>query len=258
MHLWGKMAAQQQMHQQNQALQNHQNPSMLASSLRPHYFLSTSPKPNLPSSGYGSTLSALLSGKHNVPYSSTSSTSYPTPPTSPVLLPKGGASLPVPLLHFSSATANQSPLSSSQKDQQHAMLAAMASQTIFRKLGNAFWDAFTGSSSSSSSSLPRGDWDADKVRRILEGKAVLRVVDVEPVTVPAAASASVSSTISTPSISPKWKGAASFGQLRSSATLTSSHATEDGSRTSCKSAACTCVCEILEESMRSLSMGKKM
>ena len=141
-------------------------------------FLVNITKPNLPSSGYGSTLSALLSGKHNVPYSSTSSTSYPTPLTSPVLHPKGGASLPVPLLYFSqtsSATVNQcSSLSSSQKDQQHAMLAAIASQTILCKLGSAFWDAFTGSSSVSSSSLlPRGDWDADKVRKILEGKAVL-------------------------------------------------------------------------------------
>jgi hypothetical protein len=61
MHLWGKMAAQQQMHQQNQVLQNHQNLSGLASNLRPHFF-STSPKPNMPpSTGYGSTLSALLS-----------------------------------------------------------------------------------------------------------------------------------------------------------------------------------------------------
>jgi bZIP-type transcription factor MBZ1 len=261
MHLWGKMAAQQQMQQQQQALQNHQTPSNLTSNMRPHFF-STSPKPNLPSSsGYGSTLSVLLSGKHNIPYfnpSSTSSSAYPTPPASPLLLPKGVASLPLPLLHSSqSSSANSSTVSSSQKEQEHAMLAAMASQTVFRKLGNAFWDAFTGSSHSSSS---RGDWDADKVRKVLEGKAVLRVVDVEPATVPAAASAPVSSTLSTASTSPKWKGAASkasLGQLRSSTSSASSnlpHATEDGCRTSCTA----CVCDILEESMRSLSMGKKM
>ena len=268
MHLWGKMAAQQQMQQQHQALQNHQTPSNLTSNMRPHFF-SPSPKPNLPSSsGYGSTLSVLLSGKPNIPYfnpSSTSSSAYPTPPTSPLLLPKGGASLPLPLLHSSQSSSttssNSSTVLSSQKEQEHAMLAAMASQTVFRKLGNAFWDAFTGSSRSSSSSLSsRGDWDADKVRKVLEGKAVLRVVDVEPATVPTAASAPVSSTLSTASTSPKWKGVASrasSSQLRSSTSSASSslpHATEDGCRMSCTA----CVCDILEESMRSLSMGKKM
>jgi bZIP-type transcription factor MBZ1 len=146
------------------------------------------------------------------------------------------------------------------------MLAAMASQTLFRKLGNAVWDAFIGSSShSSSSSSSRGDWDADKVRKVLEGKAVLRVVDVEPATVSTGAAASVSSTQSTSSS--KWTGVASrsssLGQSRStvmpSASSASSsnlpHATEDGSNKMCCKAA---VCDILEESMRSLSLGKKM
>ncbi|KAJ3528716.1 hypothetical protein NMY22_g9291 [Coprinellus aureogranulatus] len=52
---------------------------------------------------------------------------------------------------------------------------------MFRKLGQAFWDAFSGSPSSSSPKTPgrREDWDADKVRRVLEGKAVVRVVDVD-------------------------------------------------------------------------------
>ena len=142
------------------------------------------------------------------------------------------------------------------------MLAAMASQTLLRKLGNAVWDAFIGSPSHSSSS--RGDWDADKVRKVLEGKAVLRVVDVEPATT-AAASVSVSSTLTTPSASPKWAGVASrssLSQSRSTVASTSSasssnspHATEDSSsKMCCKSA----VCDILEESMRSLSLGKKM
>lgn len=160
------------------------------------------------------------------------------------------------------------------------MLAAMASQTLFRKLGSAVWDAFIGSpshSSSSSSSSSRGDWDADKVRKVLEGKAVLRVVDVEPATVSiaaAAAAASVSSTQSTPSSSSsKWTGVASrsssssLGQSRSTVASTSSsssassssnlpHATEDSNsnKMCCKAA----VCDILEESMRSLSLGKKM
>jgi len=266
MHLWGKMAAQQQLHQQNQTSHTHQNPSGLASNMRPHFF-TASPKPNLPpSSGYG-TLSALLSGKHNVPYSNPLSTSsnstYPTPPTSPLLHPKGGASLPLSLLHSlpssqsSSATsANQSSLSKErEKEQQHAMLAAMASQTVFRKLGNAFWDAFIGSSSStSSSSTSRGDWDADKVRKVLEGKAVLRVVDVEPATISVATSASVATTLNTttPPASPKMhhlRGAASRPSLGQPP-----QAAEECGRMPCK----TAVCEILEESMRSLSLGKRM
>ena len=267
MHLWGKMAAKQQMHQQNQASQNHQNPSGLASNLRPHFF-SASLKPNLPhSSGYGSTLSALLSGKHNVSYSNSSATSsssaYPTPPASPLLHPKGSASLHASQSSSATSANSSSSLSSSQKDEQYAMLAAMASQTVLRKMGNAFWDAFTGSSSHSSSSSG-GDWDADKVRKILEGKAVLRVVDVEPATAPATAS-SVSSTLTTPSASSKWASVASrssLGQSRSTVASTSSassnlpSATEDGNRMSCKCK--TAVCDILEESMRGLSLGKKM
>ena len=259
------------MQPKNQTLQNHQNPSGLTSNLRPLSFY-PSPKPNPPPpSGYGSTLSALLSGKHP------SSSAYPSPPTSPLLLPKASFS---PYLPYSSQSSSSSSSSSpSQKEQQHAMLAAMASQTLFRKLGSAVWDAFIGSpshSSSSSSSSSRGDWDADKVRKVLEGKAVLRVVDVEPATVStaaAAAAASVSSTQSTPSSSSsKWTGVASrsssssLGQSRSTVASTSSssassssnlpHATEDSNsnKMCCKAA----VCDILEESMRSLSLGKKM
>ena len=164
------------------------------------------------------------------------------------------------------------------------MLAAMASQTLFRKLGNAVWDAFIGSPSSSSpSSFSRGDWDADKVRKVLEGKAVLRVVDVEPaaattssgVSTAAAAVASTASGSSTPSVSPKWTGVttrSSLGQSRSTSTMSSTttlsasssassssssnQPMEDSNKMCCKTKAA--VCDILEESMRSLSLGKKM
>lgn len=147
------------------------------------------------------------------------------------------------------------------------MLAAMASQTLFRKLGSAVWDAFIGSpSQSSSSSSSRGDWDADKVRKVLEGKAVLRVVDVEPATVSTAAAAGSASVSSTPSASPKWSGVASRSSSRSSVASTSSAssssssnqppATEDSNKMCCKTKAA--VCDILEESMRGLSLGKKM
>ncbi|RXW18961.1 hypothetical protein EST38_g6906 [Candolleomyces aberdarensis] len=64
---------------------------------------------------------------------------------------------------------------------QAAMLAAVASQTVLRKMGQAFWDAFSGSSSSSPTRCGQSkqNWDEDKVRRVLEGKAVVRVVDIE-------------------------------------------------------------------------------
>lgn len=58
-----------------------------------------------------------------------------------------------------------------------AVLAAMASETLLKRMTNAFWDAFSGPSPASSSK--KADWDADKVRRVLEGKAVVRVVDVD-------------------------------------------------------------------------------
>jgi hypothetical protein len=69
------------------------------------------------------------------------------------------------------------------EQQQHAMFAALASQTLLKRMGLAFWEAFSGApgpspSGPGSGSVVRG-WDADKVRRVLEGKAVVRVVDVE-------------------------------------------------------------------------------
>ena len=87
---------------------------------------------------------------------------------------------------------------------------------------------------------------------------MLRVVDVEPATAPTVA-------LNTPSASSKWTSAASrssLGQSRPTVASTSSTssnlppATDDGSRKSCKCTAA--VCDILEESMRSLSLGKKM
>ncbi|KAF8970399.1 hypothetical protein BDZ97DRAFT_1951713 [Flammula alnicola] len=170
----------------------------------PHYFT--------PSAKNGSTLSALLSGKH--------ASAYPSPPTSPLLTPKVVVS----------SSKEREMLQQREKEHQHAILAAMASQTVFRKLGSAFWEAFSGSSSSSSASTSHaaGHWDQDKVQRVLEGKAVLRVVDVEPATPPA---------------SPKPRTAVSSKLL--------SPPLEE--KKSCAGA----VCDILEDSMRSLSLGKK-
>lgn len=62
---------------------------------------------------------------------------------------------------------------------EHAMLAAVASQTLLGKMSSAFWDAFAGPATGSTPAGKKPDWDADKVRRVLEGTAVVRVVDVE-------------------------------------------------------------------------------
>jgi len=122
----------------------------LGKGLRPHYF--TPPRAS------SSSISSLLSGKH--------ASIYPSPPSSPKLGPA-------------------TPTFTSSKDSptaQEAMLAAMASQTLLQRLGTAFWQAFTTSSPSSEANINASAlaWDADKIRRVLEGKAVLSVVDLEP------------------------------------------------------------------------------
>ena len=62
------------------------------------------------------------------------------------------------------------------------MLAAMASQTLLQRLGTAFWQAFAARSQTSEEN-PNASaltWDVEKIQRVLEGKAVLSVVDLEP------------------------------------------------------------------------------
>jgi len=152
--------------------------------------------------------------------------------------------------------ANQQKEKEQQQQQQQAqaMLAAMASRTILKKLGSAFWDAFTGVSASSSLSASSSSgpgvglgsgWDTDKVKRVLEGKAVLRVVDVDgpfPSTSSAAAASVPASTV----VADKSVPTAVVGNTASGATGTSKCSLGVG------------VCDLLEESMRSLTLGKKM
>ncbi|KAF7974956.1 hypothetical protein HWV62_10679 [Athelia sp. TMB] len=108
--------------------------------------------------------------------------------------------------------------------QQEALLAAMASQTLLKKLGGAFWDAFSGAPSSSTSANTKA-WDAEKVRKVLEGRAVVRVVDVDA---PAPArEVPVAKKPEVPVKKPE------------------------------KERCCATVAEILEESMRSLTISKK-
>lgn len=192
MHLWGKMASQQHAHQQHlQQLQQHHAPGLTAG-LRPHYFTGATKQ--------AASISAVLASKH----------AYPSPPATPLLTAKSLVS-----------SNKDREMQQQEKAQQQAMLAAMASQTVFRKLGSAFWEAFSGSSASQSKAQ---NWDQEKVQRVLEGKAVLRVVDVEP---PA------------PKAAPK-----------SRPIVTSSRSYDD---------AVPChLTDILEESMRCLSLGKKV
>ena len=247
MHLWGKMAAQQH-HQRSQNTQNRRQPPAssltgLASNLLPLHFSSYPTPPSTPGPSH-STLSALLSGKHST-LGSSSYSSYsglPTPPGSPNLTLKGASDRDVERFREKEKDREQR--------EQSAALAVLAGQTLFKKLGGAFWDAFSGhtstpshtsSSPSSSSSSPSvtatKNWDVDKVRKVLEGKAVVRVVDVEP----------LASSSSSSSISSLTAGMASMN-------VGSGHSHEENKKASERKCLCT---EILEESMRTLTVSKK-
>jgi len=212
MHLWGKMAAQHQPHHQYSLAgqQSSQHPlTGAAANLRPAYLVSPSLSPK-------STLASLISGK---PSTSTNPFGLLTPPGSPRLDAQSTKAL-------SSSQSSSSQLAQQrEREAQAAVLAVVASQTLLKKLGSAFWDAFSGSSSSSNSTTPASNsarsWDADKVRKVLEGKAVVKIVDVEPTPAPPAPAPPVLMT------APR----------------------------RCEEVKCT-VSEILEESMRSLTLGK--
>lgn len=211
MQLWAQMAAsrQQQQYFAQQGQQGQQpqqrfaqptyakaqqsnttaSGSLLSQAPRAPLFFSSPTSPsaaNTPSSSPQSpksTLAALLAGKPvGSSSSSTSKTTaaYPSPPTSP----RASHARPIT---SSNAHNNSTPT------QQQAMVAALASQTLLSRMGSAFWEAFSGSSTSSGSTTrvggpatgtgtgaQRPSWDAEKVRKVLEGRAVLRVVDVEP------------------------------------------------------------------------------
>jgi hypothetical protein len=216
-----QLAHQQQQLVQQQALQQYQQQTQLqglAARMGRSWFSSPSAgsnaSPNTPSSdarvplGTTSNLVALLSGKGSVlgngGYTGASFKRHP---------PKSVGDKENSEKHQDSGKnyqQNQLELAKKQQEQaQAAMLAVVASQTILRKLGQAFWDAFSGGSTTqasggvapgglakrfeaprsssasgagqqySTSNPARPDWDADKVRKVLEGTAVLRIVDVD-------------------------------------------------------------------------------
>ncbi|KAH7919184.1 hypothetical protein BV22DRAFT_1134022 [Leucogyrophana mollusca] len=127
---------------------------------------------------------------------------------------------------------------------EHAYAAALASQTLLGKLGSAFWEAFSGSSGSGSTSggHGKGKWDSEKVRKVLEGTAVVRVVDVEPV--PAAVSAAVD-------VKPIVGAAAKPTIVPDAKPMSSANASACGMKIAGDA------CALLEESMRSLTLAKK-
>lgn len=135
----------------------------------------------------------------------------PQPHSQPITQPHGLAGNLKPHFFNSSSKSRATPPPSKEQ----AAVAAIASQTLFSKLGGAFWEAFSGSPSSPSATK---HWDAEKVRKVLDGSAVLKVVDVD-----------VSS---------------------------SAHATSHAA-SSAKTDKPSCLTDMLEESMRSLTLNKK-
>ncbi|KAG6821124.1 hypothetical protein H0H93_006463 [Arthromyces matolae] len=226
MHLWGKMASQQHFNQHQQSLLQQQQHAMaqqqqhltgLASSLRPAFFTT----PNTPTQ---SPLASLLSGKHlnhhsPAPPYSPPPPPYSSPPSSPLLVGKGG------VVEKLERERREREREREREKKETAMYAALASQTLFKKLGSAFWDAFSGSSSSTS--VGSRTWDADKVKKVLEGKAVVRVVDVDE---PVAGSSN--------------NAASSKAQVHR----------QDVKSRSCFTATAE---DLLEQSMRSLTLNKK-
>jgi hypothetical protein len=133
-----------------------------------------------------------------------------------------------------------------QEQARAAVIAAVASQTMFKKLGQAFWDAFSGNSTSSYSH--QKDWDADKVRRVLEGKAVVKVVDVDTV-----------ETKPMPAVSQKQQKQVAVREKKNvsgggSLSVPSSPMMRPTVESKCGGGN---ICDALEERMRSLALGPR-
>ncbi|KAF7292009.1 BZIP domain-containing protein [Mycena indigotica] len=234
MHLWNRMAAQYKYNKELNGLTHNSNnspfssgnnspinnPSPFANASTPGSWKAHTPPQSPP---FGQASLSGLAGRMGAKYFTGSSSS-----------PSNANSLSAAFGSMS-LSGKQSPLltqrqrekereSTSQKDTEAAMYAAMASQTLVRRLGSAFWDAFSGTERSGPSASPfknaSSSLDTEKVRKVLEGKAVVRVVDIEP---------------ATPKPGPATVSAATQAHKCSTTALT----------------------EALEEGIRSLSLGKK-
>ncbi|KAF8325769.1 uncharacterized protein EI90DRAFT_3018854 [Cantharellus anzutake] len=206
MHLWAQLtreasARKQQQQQQSQlhsitgqihplpgaGMNNAPVTNGLLEALKPAWHVAsgvTGEKDGKTPSSPKSTLAALLSGKTTSPTSST--------PSSPwgLLSPPSSPRSSVSSLHLTPQQQQHQPT------QQQALAATLASGSLLSRLGSSFWDAFTGTSVSNpalstSTSTPtttasatpgatmKGAWDVEKVKKVLDGRAVVRVVDVE-------------------------------------------------------------------------------
>jgi hypothetical protein len=168
----------------------------LASNLRPSFFqASQKPLGSGSASGSGSgsgngSLSSLLSGKFGGRYNShnhlgshhsSSMNALSNSISNLSLSPKD-----------SSASSSSARAADKAKDAETAVIATLASQTLLKRLGGAFWDAFSGHTTpgaSTAATIAGGSGgpsssvktvDQEKVRKVLEGRAVVKVVDVEP------------------------------------------------------------------------------
>ncbi|KAJ7669468.1 hypothetical protein DFH06DRAFT_1267478 [Mycena polygramma] len=273
MHLWGRMAAQYRHNKEHPASSNTSNSNSTSptanANASPFSSGSASPFSNGANTGFNSANSNNASAFAPSPFFNPSAKAH-SPPHSPPF-PLSGLAGGLRPKYFSSpasgsgsnAGANANGLAASlaglslsskggvlqqqqqrqresarekererenarERERESAMYAAMASQTLLKRLGGAFWDAFSGAGEKNpalgASGAGAKGWDAEKVRKVLEGKAVVRVVDVDQLP-----PSPKMSPIASPRISPVVEKKHCHGQLA----------------------------EVLEESMRSLSLGKK-
>jgi len=194
MQLWTKMASQHIAQSQQHASNNRSvSPPPLISSPSPFTNPSLPGSPNSHGNqlnGLAASLSRLHFSKDNLKTPSSPPIEKPSAIVSALLSGKhipGHSSLPSSSLSSKEKDISYSAPVADREQQQHAMVAALASQTLLRKLGGAFWEAF--SAPSTTSSAPNSGAhafrdmskvDVEKVRKVLEGKAVIKIVDVEP------------------------------------------------------------------------------
>jgi bZIP-type transcription factor MBZ1 len=171
----------------------------LASNLIPSFFqASQKPLGSGSASGSGSgsgngSLLSLLSGKFGGRYNSHNhlgshhSSSMNT-------LSNSISNLSLSPKDSSASSSSARAADKAKKDAETAVIATLASQTLLKRLGGAFWDAFSGhttpgastaatiasGSGGPSSSSSVKTVDQEKVRKVLEGRAVVKVADVEP------------------------------------------------------------------------------
>ncbi|KAJ6627615.1 hypothetical protein B0H10DRAFT_1993381 [Mycena sp. CBHHK59/15] len=238
MHLWGRMAAQYRY--------NKEHPAPSSSSSAPTTSFNPSAKAHSPphSPPFGP-LSGLASGLRPKYFASPL-----LPYASPLSSYASSSSLSLSLSGKGTALQKERERERErerEKERERAMYAALASQTLLKRLGGAFWDAFSGSPSASSSSSGNARWDAEKVRKVLEGKAVVRVVDVEAAPTAVRAPAPVIRAAS-----PVIGASAKTSPVLGAKTSPSAKACSSSERDKCR------ITDMLEESMRSLSLGKKM